>query len=94
MSLFHETPQKVKCWNWKNQQPKFKKFQNAQLNAGLIKPKSNFIYTVATQGDTRDIWAQNKFKVSDLLAEKKKWIQGLEKLLAKINEELIKVKIS
>ena len=73
---------------------KIKKFKNAQLNAGLIKPKSNFIYTVATQGDTRDIWAQNKFKVSDLLAEKKKWIQGLEKLLAKINEELIKVKIS
>ena len=73
---------------------KIKKFKNAQLNAGLIKPKLNFIYAVATQEDTRDIWAQNKFKVSDLLAEKKKWIQGLEKLLAKINEELIKVKIS
>ena len=43
---------------------------------------------------TGDIWAQNKFKVSDLLAEKKKLIQELEKLLAKINEELIKVKIS
>ena len=31
-----------------------------------------------------DIWAQNNFKVSDLLAEQKKWIQGLEKLQAKI----------
>ena len=43
---------------------KIKKFKNAQLNAGLIKPKLNFIYAVATQEDTRDIWAQNKFKVS------------------------------
>ena len=25
-----------------------------------------------------DIWAQNKFKASDLLAEQKRWIQGLE----------------
>ena len=34
---------------------------------------------------TSDIWAQNNFKVSDLLAEQKKWIQGgLEKLQAKI----------
>ena len=70
VSIPWDTP-KIKCWNWKNQQPKFKKFQNAQLNAGLIKPKLNFIHAVATQEDTRDIWAQNKFKVSDLLAEKK-----------------------
>ena len=36
----------------KNHQPKFK---NAQVKTGLIKPKSNFNYTVATQGDTGDI---------------------------------------
>ena len=70
MSLFHETPQKLNVGIEKSATT-IKKFKNAQLNAGLIKPKSNFIYTVATQGDTRDIWAQNKFKVSDLLAEKK-----------------------
>ena len=93
MSLFHETPQKLNVGIEKSATT-IKKFKNAQLNAGLIKPKLNFIYAVATQEDTRDISAQNKFKVSDLLAEKKKWIQGLEKLLAKINEELIKVKIS
>ena len=41
---------KIKCWNFKkkNHQPKFK---NAQVKTGLIKPKSNFNYTVATQGD-------------------------------------------
>ena len=36
------------------------------------------IYTVGTQGDTGDIWSQTNFKVSDLLAEQQKWIQGLE----------------
>ena len=69
MSLFHETPQKLNVGIEKSATT-IKKFKNAQLNAGLIKPKSNFIYAVVTQGDTRDIWAQNKFKVSDLLAEK------------------------
>ena len=38
------------------------------------KPKSNFNYTVATQGDTGGIWAQNKFKFSDLLAEQKTYV--------------------
>ena len=41
-----------------------KKFKNAQVKAELIKQKLNFIYFVATQGDTGNIWAQNKYKVA------------------------------
>ena len=54
------------------------------LLAGLFTPKSNFVYTVATQGDTNDIWSQNTSKVGDILAEQQKWIEGLEKQKAKI----------
>ena len=70
------------------------KFKNTQVKAGLIKPKSNFIYTVATQGDTGEIWSQSKYKVADLIAERQKWIQGLEVQKAKIKKELKKVTIS
>ena len=56
--------------------PKFKKFQ---AKHGLFSSKSYFIYTVATQGDTGDIWAQHKFRISDILGEQQDWITGLEK---------------
>ena len=55
--------------------------------------KSDFIYTVATQGDTGDIWSEQKSKVSDILVEQQKWIQGLEKRKERIQEYLGKITI-
>ena len=41
-----------------------------------------------------EIWSQSKHKVADLIAERQKWIQGLEVQKDKIKKELKKVTIS
>ena len=65
--------------------------KSVQAKAGLFNSKSNFVYTVATQGDTDEIWSQNKSKIADILAEQQMWIEGLEKRKAKILKELKKI---
>ena len=56
-----------------------RKIRKVQAKNGLFASKSDFIYTIATQGDTGDIWSEQKSKVSDILVEQQEWIQGLEK---------------
>ena len=61
-----------------------------QAKAGLFDLKSDFTYTVAT-AETGDILSEQKIKISDLLAERKKWIKGLELRKSKIQAYLAKV---